>query len=166
MEHIETERRFLIEMPEASLLEALGGDNIEQIYIESEPDETARVRRREGHGKVTCTHTVKRRVGAISSAEDERVIGEDEYRALSERREDGTHPVIKTRYVLPYRGHNFEIDVYPEWEHIAVMEVELASEDEEVAMPPELTVIKEVSGDRSLSNHALSRRMPDEGELL
>ena len=31
MEHIETERRFLIEMPEASLLEALGGDLIEQI---------------------------------------------------------------------------------------------------------------------------------------
>ncbi len=166
MEHIETERRFLIEMPEAPLLEALGGDRIEQIYIESEPEATARVRRREGHGKATYTHTVKRRIGTISSAEDERAIGEDEYRTLAKRREDGTHPVIKTRYVLPYRGHNFEIDVYPEWAHVAVMEVELASEDEEVALPPELTVIKEVSGERRLSNHALSRRMPDEGELL
>ncbi len=153
-------------MPEAELLRRLGGDAIEQTYLESEPGSTARIRKRSGHGAVTLTYTVKRRVGAISAEEDERTVDAGEYAELYLRREEGTHTVMKTRYVLPYRGHELEIDVYPEWKTVAVMEAELSAEDEEVELPPEISVIREISGDRTLSNHALSRRMPDEGELL
>ena len=165
MEHIETERRFLIKMPAEELLSELGGDEIEQIYLESEEGQTERVRRREGHGRVTMTHTVKRRIGDISAVEEEHIITAAEFSALREKIESGTRPVLKTRYVLPYRGHDFEIDVYSEWRGVAVMEVELADEDEEFDIPPAIEVVKEVSGDRSLSNHSLSRRMPEEEEI-
>lgn len=153
-------------MPQGELLRRLGGDAIEQIYITpSEAGTTERVRAR-AHGGVTIyTHNVKRRTGAISAEEDECVISEDEFRALAANREDGTSIIKKTRYVMPYRGFVFEIDIYPEWTGIAVMEVELDDENDDVALPPEINVIREVSGDRSLSNHALSRHFPTEEEL-
>lgn len=164
---IETERRFLIVMPERDFLDALGGDAIEQIYIEPGEKGTAeRVRARTHGGDVTYTRTVKRRIGAISAEEDESVIDGAEYSRLAGMREAGTSPIRKTRYVLPYRGYDFEIDVYPEWPHAAVMEVEMADENDDPEIPPSVKVIREVSGDRSLSNHALSRHFPTEDELL
>lgn len=164
--HIETERRFLVSMPDTEILSRAGGDKIEQIYIESEAGHVDRVRRRERGGAAVFTYTSKKRIGDISAEEDERVIDEGEFLRLSKRQEPGTSPVKKTRYVIPYRGHNFEIDVYPAWQNVAVMEVELADADEEVILPPDITVLKEVSGERRLSNHALSRHMPDEDEIL
>lgn len=166
MGHIETERRFIIKMPPEQTLSLLGGDSITQIYIESDAGTSERVRARRRRSETTYTHTVKRRIGPISAEEDESVIDEAEFLTLSERREPGTRELKKTRYMLPYRGHIFEIDVYPEWRDIAMMEVELTDEEENVSFPPEAKIIKEVSGDRSLSNHALSRSMPDESELL
>ena len=163
---IETERRFLIKMPDADLLSALGGDEIEQIYLQSEDDITARIRSRRHNGQATYTHTKKQHISKISSIEDETVIGENEFRALSEMREEGTVPIRKTRYVLPYRGYDFEIDVYSFWRNAAVMEVELPEEGAKFELPPGVTVIREISLDRSFSNHSLSRRIIPEDELL
>ena len=162
MNGIETERKFLIEKPGNELLSRLGGDDIVQTYLEPEDGGTARIRARTRDGVTTYTHTVKRRISPISSYEDERVIGEEEYLTLETRREEGTEPVKKTRYLLPYRGFIFEIDVYPLWEKTAVMEVELPEEETEFSLPPEIRIIKEVSGDRRFSNHSLSRCFPEE----
>ena len=68
----------------------------------------------------------------------------------------------KTRYVLSYRGLNFEIDVYPQWHKTAVMEVELPREDAGLELPPEIEVIREITGKREYSNHSMSRSFPDE----
>ena len=162
LDGIETERRFLIKMPPETRLGALGGDSIVQTYIESEKGVSERVRARTHEGKTTYTHTKKRRISEVSSFEDERVIDGGEYAALADRRESGTSPIKKTRYVLPYRGLNFEIDVYPQWRKTAVMEVELPREDSGLELPPEIEVIREITGERMYSNHAMSRSFPDE----
>lgn len=166
MNGIETERKFIIKLPGDDILSALGGDDIVQIYIESETGKSERVRARTHMGVTTYTHTSKRRLSAISAYEDEREIGETEFAELAARQQAGTSPVKKTRYLLPYRDHVFEIDVYPQWRRFAVMEVELPDEDAVFAFPPEICVIKEVSGKRRFSNHSLSRRMIPEDELL
>lgn len=162
---IETERKFIIKMPEEDVLSALGGDDIVQIYLECEAGMSERVRARTHGGAVTYTHTVKRRINAISAYEDERDISEAEFAELSARIEPGTTPVRKTRYLLPYRDHVFEIDVYPQWRRFAVMEVELPGEDAVFEVPPQICVLREVSGERRFSNHSLSRRMIPEEEL-
>ena len=162
---IETERRFLIRRPSPELLAGLTADAIEQIYIDSDSGGTARVRARSRDGLVTYTHTVKKRLSAISAREDEREISAEEFELLAKTQEKGTSPIRKTRYLLPYRGLIFEIDVYAEWRGVAIMEVELPAETAEVTTPPGIDIIKEVSGDHRLSNHSLSRRFPDEEEL-
>ena len=53
---------------------------------------------------------------------------------------------------------------YPFWQKQAVLEVELPSEDTELVLPPYLTVLCDVSGDRRYKNVSLARAIPDENE--
>ena len=56
----------------------------------------------------------------------------------------------------------FEIDVYPFWKHQAIMEVELKDEGEAAPLPPDVTVLRELTGDRVYSNAALALSVPRE----
>ena len=74
--------------------------------------------------------------------------------------------IHKERYCLPEGGLVFEIDVYPFWRRLAVMEVELQREDQGFTVPRGLRVLREVSGDWRLKNAALAGHVPPEEELL
>ena len=162
--NIETEHKFLICMPDAQRLKDLDTSEITQTYLTSD-NGTERVRAREKNGTVTYTHTVKLRISELSSEEYEREITRDEYELLLTRKGKG-RVIQKTRTLLPYDGHMFEIDIYPFWSRIAVMELEVESEDEEFTLPEGISVIREVTGDKRFSNHALSRAVPDENNLI
>ena len=54
------------------------------------------------------------------------------------------------------------MDVYPFWSDRAVLEVELESEDEAFDIPPFISVIKEVTGDKRYSNKALAKEIVTE----
>ncbi len=159
--NIETEKKFLIKYPPSELFERLEKSEIEQIYIVSDGDyDGERVRKRRYRDRTVYTRTGKRRLTAMSAVEDEREISRQEYERLSLSSEAGSSPIIKTRYVLPYRGYDFEIDVYGFWSDRAVMEVELPSEDAEYELPPEIGIIRDVTDDVRYKNHALSRSVP------
>ena len=163
---IETERKFLIQMPDAELLDELGGDEIIQTYLEDKREKgCSRVRSRRHGDVITYTFTEKQRISDISAHENERRISEEEYSALLEKREEGTETIRKKRYVLPYRGYDFEIDVYDFWHASAIMEVELPGEDAEFELPPGINIIREVSHERKFSNHSLARHVIPEEEL-
>ena len=55
--------------------------------------------------------------------------------------------IHKTRYCLSTDSQYFEIDIFPEWNNQAIMEIELSSEDQEVVLPSFIHVIKEVTDD-------------------
>ena len=74
--------------------------------------------------------------------------------------------IHKERYCLPEGGLVFEIDVYPFWRRLAVMEVELPREDAPFRFPRGITVVRELTGDHRFSNAALARHIPTEQELL
>ena len=160
----EIERKFLIKMPDIGELACRDGcviTLIRQTYLVRE-DGSERVRARLYADKTVYTHTVKQRLSSLSAYEDERVIGKAEYLSLLNRRDPDRNDIYKTRLALPFDGHVFEIDVYPFWHRQAVMEVELAGEEEAVSFPPFVKIIREVSADRSYSNKSLSRKIPDE----
>lgn len=164
---LEIERKYLIAYPDTQQLRSLCSAvyEIEQTYLQSAPHITARVRRRTGE-REEFFHTEKERCSDRTCVERERQIGREEYeRLLLERAEDAL-TIQKMRYCLPYGGFMFEIDVYPFWQKIAVMEVELASEEQVFALPPQITVLREVTDDRRMKNAALARHIPDEAELL
>ena len=166
--NIETEHKYIIKMPSQKLLYSLPSSKIEQTYITSDGEDgvTERVRRREYDDRIVYTHTKKRRVSDMSHEEYEDEITAEEYGALLTRKCADTVTLYKTRYLLTYMGQTFELDVYTFWRNIAVMELEVGKESDAVALPPDIDVIREVTGERRFSNAALSRSVPDESEIL
>ncbi len=148
-------------MPPSAVTSKLTASVIEQIYIKTSGNyDGERVRRREFSDRTVYTRTGKRRLSAMSAIEDEREITREEFEFFAREIEPGTSPIIKTRYVMPYRGYDYEIDVYPFWDDRAVMEVELPSEDAEFELPPEIVIVRDVTDDARYKNHALARRVP------
>ena len=162
---IEIERKYIIRTPDMTILAAqpeYTRSDIIQIYIQSEPGVTHRVRRRRYQDRVEYIENKKIRIDSISSTEIETEIDECRFDELAQGILEGTRPVLKTRHTFRLEGQVFEIDVYPEWGATAIMETELHSREERAEIPPFIEVIKEVTGDRSYSNASMSRAFPPE----
>ena len=166
---IEIERKYIIELPDPSALEAEEGytvSRIEQIYLDSPKGETLRIRRREWQGRVEYIETRKVRIDKMSALESERYLTADEYADLARGIAEGTRPIYKTRHTFVYKGQTFEVDVYPQWQRSCIMETELKDRDTEVAFPAIIRVIREVTGIKAYSNASMSKAFPAEEELI
>ncbi len=162
---LETERRFLVEMPNREALLSLPGaesSRIVQTYLASSLGVTERVRRREWESGVAYTHTAKHRVTAATAYEDERRIDKDEYERLLLRADRALRTIEKERITIPYGPHLLEIDLYPFWQHTALLEVELPCEDAALSLPPYLHILTEITEDGRYRNAAMARELPPE----
>ncbi len=71
---IETERKYVIKMPDLSYLRRAVGStesNITQIYLSSEPGKTHRIRKREYPEKTVYIENRKTRISSVSVIEEE-----------------------------------------------------------------------------------------------
>ena len=163
---VEIERKYVIVMPDTDTLRSQSGytvSEIEQTYLlRPAPHINARVRKRGREGAWTYTHTEKTRLSDLSRIENEREISEEEYRALLQQADPERHVIRKIRWVLPWHGQDFEIDVYPFWQRQAVMEIELEEESQAVELPPQIIILREVTDDDRYLNSALSVHIPPE----
>ncbi len=163
-ENLEIERKFLIEMPSECELSSMPDyeiSNIEQTYLISEKNVTARVRRREKSGKVVYTKTEKRFISPLVSEEYERKISEAEYKECLKQKDTSLSPVSKTRKTFFFEGHTVEIDIYPFWDKVAVLEVEMQSENEAILLPAFIKIIREVSAEKEFKNRQIAEKIPD-----
>lgn len=162
---VETERKFLIVRPDCALLEAQDGIRVTdmiQTYLTYDGETERRIRKITENGTVTYVHTRKTPIPGvkISRMEDEREITEEEYDRLMK---ECITELSKTRFSFPYGGHVIEIDVYPHeiggdaLDGYAVLEVELASEDEAFTLPDFITVTEELTGTKKFSNKAMAK---------
>lgn len=160
----EIERKYLIRMPdEAWLRKNAYPSRIEQTYLlRPAPQVNARVRKRGQEGAWVYTYTQKTRISDLRRIEEEREISEEEYRTLLQQADPSRAVICKTRWVLPWNGQSFEIDVFPFWDDRALMEIELTHEEQTVQLPPDIAVIREVTADRRYTNASLSREIPRE----
>lgn len=160
---IEIERKFLIYMPDTDALKRLCGIRIKSIwqtYLLTDDGSNARVRRIVENGKESFVKTVKRRISTLSCYEEEGEISADEYLQEMKRADHSKSTIEKTRYAFPYGNHTVEIDVYPFWSDRAILEVELASEEESFSLPDFIKVIREVSEDKRYKNTNLAICVP------
>lgn len=144
----EIERKFLVTGDFRQ--EASESFRLIQGYISTDPDRTVRVRIKGGQGFLT----IKGRSSAdgLSRYEWEKEIPVEEARELMSLCRPGV--IDKTRYLVPFGGHTFEVDeFYGENEGLVIAEVELESEDEEYPRPEWLG--EEVTGDRRYYNSQL-----------
>ena len=169
---IEIERKFRLRTaPDEATLAAHGAVamRIEQVYLRpgrsagtdggAQLLEGGRVRRTAfPDGTVTYRRNRKQRVGAFSFDEAEELIDEAEWTAALARADRERRPIRKMRHVVPRGTQTLEIDVFEEPAGLAVVEVELASEDEAVELPDWLGEWREVTGDPRYLNWSLARR--------
>ena len=159
--HYEIERKYLIRMPDRAWLEKEAeGTEITQTYLLSPPGTTERVRRRGRDGVYVCTHTTKTKLSDLRRIEEEAEITEEEYEHLLRRADPERRVIRKTRWCFRYKGQLFELDVFPFWNDRAYLEIELRDESQKVSLPPDLTIIREVTGDPRYTNAALSVSIP------
>ena len=154
---IETERKFLIAKPSNEILAAFESVQLDivQMYLcQTNPNVERRIRQRGSDGEFSYFYTEKRHLSDTQRIELEKKISKNDYISLLAESEK---TVRKKRYCFLYKNQYFELDIYPDWEDTAILEIELMDEDQQIELPPELTLIKEVTGDPNYLNANLAK---------
>lgn len=161
----ETEYKYLISYPDLHILndqEKCRIVDIEQTYLISESPYTSRVRSWTECGDTHFFYTRKKRISNQTAEEHETEISKEEYIQLLTHADKTRSTIIKRRFIIPFKGHYMEIDIYPFWTKQAVLEVEISKEDEYVEIPPYVTILKDVTGDKQYKNYSLALYQPSE----
>ncbi len=145
---LEIERKFLVKGDFRSLVTSQ--TRIIQGYICSANGRTVRVRIRDDKGYLTIKGPSD--ATGLARYEWETEIGLADARDLLRLCEPGI--INKTRYLVPYGKHTFEVDeFYGENDGLVLAEVELGAEDETFERPD--FIGEEVTGDRRFYNSHL-----------
>jgi CYTH domain-containing protein/predicted ATPase len=132
--------------------------DIEQSYIVS-PDlgEEVRIRRRSKDQSSLYYLTRKRRLAPGKSVEIEEMISWQRYFELLALRDPTRGVVKKRRYCFLYKNQYFELDIFGNFpKSLCLLEIELTEEQQEVNLPPFVSVYGEVTDDPAYSNYALA----------
>lgn len=162
-EPLEIERKYLIYFPDIKELEEMPNCtkvDIVQTYLKSIDNSERRVRARGIDGEYMYYLTEKRKISELKRVEVEKRLTQDEYLKYLMEADNTLHPIHKTRYCLSENNQYFEIDIYPEWDKQAIMEIEISNENEKIQIPSFIKVIKEVTEDEKYKNYNLAKEMP------
>ncbi|MBR3494999.1 MAG: AAA family ATPase [Clostridia bacterium] len=164
-EHFEIERKFLIATPDIAWLEQQPNCHrveIIQTYLRTEEGIEKRVRQRGENGHFLYYETTKKPISGVKRVETERRLTSKEYLELLMNADTTRRQLRKTRFCYTWKKQSFEIDIYPFWQHQAVVEIELQTEDDPIYFPPELHILREVTDDPAYKNAALALQIPEE----
>ena len=144
----EIERKFLI-ADGSWRADVVSRIVMRQNYLATRP--AVRVRLADDQGYLT----IKGKTRNFSRAEYEYPIPAEDAAQMLDTLCSG-YEIAKTRYIVPYHGKTWEVDVFDGLNAgLVVAEIELGSEDEEFDRPPWLG--REVTGEARYHNGALSR---------
>lgn len=150
MSGMEIERKFLLRRGSDFKAQAYAHDRIKQGYICSGHGRTVRVRLRGDRGYLTIKGPSLD--GGLSRYEFEKEITVAEAEQLFRLCEPGI--IDKTRYLISYGNHTWEVDeFYGDNEGLLMAEVELSSPAEPFEKPDFIGI--EVTGDRRYYNSHL-----------
>lgn len=155
---IETERKFLIKKPSKKTLkqyESVKLDIVQTYLKRNDPEVERRIRQRGTSEGFSYFYTEKKDISSCSRTEIERKISEREYLLLLT---EGVATLRKTRYCFFYKNQYFELDIYPEWDDKAILEIELTEETQAIEIPEDITVIEEVTGKPEYLNANLAHQ--------
>ena len=159
--HCEIERKYLIAMPDLAALEReyqTEGVDMMQTYLQqTNPQVTRRIRQQKNGGEYLYFYTEKR-VSDSGQWETEKPISEKQYIQYLMEGDTSLHAVHKTKYRFTYEGTPFEIDVYPFCAERAVMRAALPVGQSTLTAPPQIQVLREVTGDPAFKNRQLARK--------
>ena len=65
-------------------------------------------------------------------------------------------PIHKFRHCFMYERQYFELDIYDFWQDRATLELELRDETQPYSLPPEITLIRDVTEEKRYKNNHLA----------
>ena len=151
--------KYLIAMPDLSVLEeryAAAGIDMMQTYLQQTSPQVVRRVRQQKNGAEYLYFYTEKRVTPEGQWETERPISGKEYVQYLMEGDTSLHTVRKTKYRFHCSGQRMEIDVYPFSQSHAILRAAL-EEGQELQTPPEITVLREVTGEAQYKNRALAR---------
>lgn len=162
----ESERKFLISMPDLNALEQLPNckkiEIIQTYLLSHDKNIELRVRQRGRNGSYIYIKTVKTMVANGKRIEAEQRITKDEYLNLLMDADTTLRQIRKNRYCLTENNLYFEIDVYPFWKKQAVLEVQMSAPEQQIVLPEYLHILRDVTKEPAYKNYAMARQIPPE----
>lgn len=158
-EPMEKKHKYLIAMPNMELIaqkyNAATLDMMQTYLKETNPQIERRIRQQKNGTEYLYFYTEKHTMPDSTKWETEKPISQKEYIQYLMEGEMSLHAVHKTKYRFAYCNQRFEIDVYPFSEDRAIMF--RYAEQDDVTLPPEIELIREVTGDAEYKNKQLAR---------
>lgn len=154
------ERKFLIENIDEIGLSAYDPvvQTITQTYLKERAKGTERRTRKVlSNNAISYFYSEKRPISPIESIENERLLSQKEYIRLTEEVDPVYGSVGKRRFCFKYNDRYYTIDSYPIIPDYAILNVQLNDKDEQPDLPPEICVVKEVTGDPNYQGHMISK---------
>jgi CYTH domain-containing protein len=163
--HLETEKKYLISMPDTAALLSVPGaykEDIEQTYLFEKEGRSRRLRKTVRNGAITYIYNEKETITSATRLETERYLDADEYERLKNEADPIRNVIFKTRYTVPDLGFVYEIDIYSFSRNRAILEIELENENLCPPIPFYLHVLREVTKEKAFSNRAIAKEIPYE----
>ena len=158
-EPMEEKHKYLIAMPDLVALtekyRATPIDMMQTYLVDTQPDTERRVRQQRSGEDYLYFYTEKHTRPDGTRWVTEKPISEKEYIRYLMEGDDSLHSVRKRKYRFIYGDCKFEVDVYPFSADRAVMF--RYSGGKEAPVPPEIQVLRDVTGDPAYKNRQLAR---------
>ena len=156
------ERKFLIESVDEGALAAY--EPLEQIITQNYLKERAkgterRTRKVVSDNAISYFYSEKRPISPIERIENERLLSEKEYIRKNAEVDPEFGSVSKRRLCFRYNDRYCTIDTYPADADCVILDVQLSDKDEQIDLPPEIRVIKEVTGDPNYQGNMISKSL-------
>jgi len=151
-------RKYLIEMPDIGAI--AGKYNVVSLHmmqtylLPTQPDVERRIRQQKNGEDYLYFYTDKHTMADGSKWVTERSIPEKQYVRYLMECDSSMHSVRKVKHRFIHDGHRIEIDVYPFSDDRAILFA--YSDGESAALPEEIRVIREVTGDPAYKNRQLA----------
>lgn len=168
-EPLEIERKFLIFYPDLKLLNSLPACRripLSQTYLKTPEEGRFRIRKRGEGEQAVFIKTVKKKISDIRRIETEERISEAEYNSYFSQKEYCQGAIAKDRYCIVWKNTYFELDVFPFWDKLALLEIELLDESQPFELPDFVTVLREVTFEKQFRNKTLAQTYKEFFEKL
>ena len=157
VEPMAQKRKYLIAMPDMAAFShkyRAAAIDMTQTYLAlTNPNIERRVRMQKSGAETLYFYTEKHRMENGEKWDTERPISQKQYEKYLLERDTALSPVRKTKYRFVFADRRCEIDVYPFSAEKAVL---FQYGQSSAALPEEITVLREVTGDADYKNRKLA----------
>ena len=156
----QSERKFLIRYADAETLKAY--EPVEQVITQSYLVSKSygmmrRARKVQSNGNTSYYAIEKQPISAVERIERERMLTQKEYVKILTDVDPEYGSITKRRFCFKFENQYMTLDTYASSPDLAILDVQLADKGDPVHIPPELTIVREVTEETRYDGQMISK---------